>query len=140
MKKLIYTFLILSSATLFSQKKLAVVGDIIGTTELFDTQKKTMYFSKTYTSAASLPTHLRKFSSAFPNGVTEYKNKNYVSGMDKLTFEQINRQYNIPENNTVFLDGHEFTDTQTTIFAEIAAKIEVKDYNGKKTLYISTSN
>lgn len=140
MKKLIYTFLILSSPTLFAQKKLAVAGDIIGTTELFDSEKKAMHLSKTYTSAANLPVNLQKFSTAFPQGITEYKFKNGGLGRDKLTFQQINRQYNIPENNTVFLDGHEFTDAKTQIFAEIVGKIEVKDYNGNKTLYISTSN
>ncbi|WP_276878119.1 hypothetical protein [Chryseobacterium joostei] len=139
MKKLLYSFLILSSATLFAQKKLAVADNTIGTVDLFNAKKSLMQVSKVYNSAASLPAALKKYSSVFPNGVTEYKFKNGHNVLDIMTLAEINKQHGIAEDNLVFIDGHEFKDSATKIFPEIVAKSEKKDYNGKMTYYIYTT-
>lgn len=139
MKKLLYSFLILSSATLFAQKKLAVADNTIGTVDLFNAKKSLMQVSKVYNSAASLPAALKKYSSVFTNGVTEYKFKNGHNVLDIMTLAEINKQHGLPENNTVFIDGYEFKDSATKIFPEIVAKSEKKDYNGNTTYYIYTT-
>ncbi|WP_374463798.1 hypothetical protein [Chryseobacterium sp.] len=144
MKKILYSFLILSSATLFAQQKnpavkFAVADNAIGTVELFNARKNLMQVSKVYNTPASLPQSLKKYSSVFTKGVTEYKFKNGENPFDKMALSEINVQYNIPADNPVFIEGYEFTDTSTLIYPQIRKKMEVKDYNGKKTLFIYTT-
>uniref|UniRef100_UPI003219A033 hypothetical protein n=1 Tax=Chryseobacterium sp. TaxID=1871047 RepID=UPI003219A033 len=119
MKKLLYSFLILSSATLFAQEKLAVADNTIGTESLFNAQK-TMQVSKVHKSAATLPASLKKFSFAFPNGVTEYKFKNGFNVLDVMKLSEFNVQRNLPANNPDFVDDQEFTDTTAKIYPQIA--------------------
>ncbi|MDM1553400.1 hypothetical protein PYS58_23670 [Chryseobacterium indologenes] len=138
MKKLLYSFLILSSATLFAQKKLAVADNMIGTEDLFKSNSAQTQVLKVYNNAASLPANLKKYSSVFTNGVTVYKFKGN-NGLDRLTLAQINKQNDIPANNPVFIDDQEFTDPSTKIFTLIMAKTEKKDYNGKPTYFIYTT-
>ncbi|MGE8553033.1 MAG: hypothetical protein ACN6OB_03725 [Chryseobacterium jejuense] len=138
MKKLLYSFLILSSATLFAQKKLAVADNMIGTEDLFKSAGSRIQVLKVYNSAASLPANLKKYSSVFTNGVTVYK-MNKSIGFDKMALAQLNKQSDIPADNSVFIDGHEFTDSSTKIFTAIMAKSEKKDHNGKPTLFIYTT-
>lgn len=144
MKKLLYSFLILSSATLFAQQKnpavkFAVADNAIGTVELFNTRKNVLQVSKVYNTPASLPQSLKKYSSVFTKGLTEYKFKNGENIFDRMPLSDINVQYNIPANNPVFIEGYEFTDTSTVIYPEIKKRTETKDYNGKKTLFIYTT-
>lgn len=138
MKKLLYSFLILSSATLFAQKKLAVTDNMIGTEDLFKSKGSRMQVLKVYNNAASLPAGLKKYSSVFANGVTVYKANKSV-GFDKMSLAQLNAQNNIPADNSVFIDNHEFTDSSTKIITDIIAKTEKKDYNGKPTFFIYTT-
>ncbi|RXM53462.1 MULTISPECIES: hypothetical protein [unclassified Chryseobacterium] len=138
MKKLLYSFLILSSATLFAQKKLAVADNMIGTEDLFKSNVPQMQVLKAYNSAASLPANLKKYSSVFTNGVTVYKFKgNNV--LDRMTLAQLNKQNDIPADNSVFIDDQEFTDSSTKIFTAIIAKAEKKDHNGKPAFFIYTT-
>lgn len=144
MKKILYSFLILSSATLFAQQKnpavkFAVADNAIGTVELFNARKNLMQVSKVYNNPASLPQSLKKYSSVFTKGITEYKFKNGENPFDKMALSEINVQYNIPADNPVFIEGYEFTDTSALIYPQIRKKMEVKDYNGKKTLFIYTT-
>ncbi|MBO9693507.1 hypothetical protein [Chryseobacterium sp.] len=144
MKKILYSFLILSSATLFAQQKnpavkFAVADNVIGTVELFNTRKNLLQVSKVYNTPSSLPQGLKKYSSVFTKGVTEYKFKNGENVFDRMALSEINIQYNIPADNPVFIEGYEFTDTSTLIYPQIKKKTEVKDYNGKKTLFIYTT-
>ncbi|UHO36845.1 hypothetical protein H5J24_13605 [Chryseobacterium capnotolerans] len=138
MKKLLYSFLILSSATLFAQKKLAVADNMIGTEDLLKSKEAHSQVLKVYNSAASLPASLKKYSSVFTNGVTVYK-INKKNGLDRMSFAQLNKQNDIPADNPVFIDNHEFTDSSTKIFTGIIAKTEKKDYNGKPTFFIYTT-
>lgn len=145
MKKLLYSFLILSSATLLAQQKnpaakLAVADNVIGTVDLFNSRNNVLQVSKVYKTAASLPQALKKYSSAFPNGVTEYKFKNGENIFDRMSLAQLNTSHNLPEDNPVFIEGYEFTDAKNTqIYPQIKKRAEVKDYNGKKTLFIYTT-
>ncbi len=144
MKKLLYSFLILSSATLFAQQKnpdvkLAVADNIIGTVDLFNAKKNVLQVSKVYNTAASLPQSLKKYSSVFTKGVTEYKFKNGENIFDRMPLSDINIQYNLPADTPVFIEGYEFTDTSTIIYPEIKKRTEIKDHNGKKTLFIYTT-
>ncbi|TQM20782.1 hypothetical protein [Chryseobacterium aquifrigidense] len=144
MKKLLYSFLLLSSATLFAQQKnpavkFAVADNAIGTVELFNTKKNVLQVSKVYSTSASLPQSLKKYSSVFTKGVTEYKFKNGENVLDRMALSNMNTQYNIPADHPVFIEGYEFTDTNTMIYPEIKKRTETKDYNGKKTLFIYTT-
>ncbi|EFK35415.1 Uncharacterised protein [Chryseobacterium gleum] len=146
MKKILYSFLLFSSVTLFAQQKnpavkFAVADNAIGTVELFNTTtiKNLMQVSKVYNNPASFPQSLQKYSSVFTKGITEYKFKNGQNPFDKMALSEINVQYNIPADNPVFIEGYEFTDTSALIYPQIRKKMEVKDYNGKKTLFIYTT-
>ncbi|KAB1231108.1 MULTISPECIES: hypothetical protein [Chryseobacterium] len=144
MKKLLYSFLILSSATLFAQQKnpavkFAVADNAIGTVELFNARKNVLQVSKVYNTPASLPQSLKKYSSVFTKGVTEYKFKNGENIFDRMPLSDINVQYNVAADTPVFIEGYEFTDTSTVIYPEIKKRAETKDHNGKKTLFIYTT-
>ncbi|MEF9479920.1 hypothetical protein OWR28_21365 [Chryseobacterium sp. 1B4] len=127
MKKILYSFLILSSVTLLAQQKnpavkFAVADNAIGTVELFNTRKNLLQVSKVYNTPASLPQSLKKYSSVFTKGITEYKFKNGENPLDKMALSEINVQYNIPADNPVFIEGYEFTDTGTLIYPQIRKK------------------
>ncbi|PXW14813.1 MULTISPECIES: hypothetical protein [Chryseobacterium] len=144
MKKLLYSFLLLSSAALFAQQKnpavkFAVADNAIGTVELFNTKKNALQVLKVYNTPSGFPQSLKKYSSVFTKGVTEYKFKNGENILDRMPLSSINVQYNIPADNPVFIEGYEFTDTNTMIYPEIKKRTETKDYNGKKTLFIYTT-
>lgn len=143
MKKLLYSFLLLSSATLFAQQnsavKLAVADNAIGTVDMFNARKSIMQVSKVYSTPASLPQNLKKYSLVFTKGVTEYKFKNGQNSLDRISLADLNTQHNISGDHPVFIEGYEFTDTSTLVYGELLAKVEVKDHNGKKTLFISST-
>ncbi|AKK73742.1 hypothetical protein [Chryseobacterium gallinarum] len=143
MKKLLYSFLLLSSATLFAQQnpsiRFAVANNIIGTVEMFNAKKTIVQSSKVYSSAANLPQTLKKYSFISTQGFTEYKIKNGYEGLDRISLADLNAQYDIPADTPVFIEGYEFTDTNTLVYGDILGKMEAKNYNGKKTLFISTS-
>lgn len=142
MKKLLYSFLLLSSATLFAQKnpttKFAVANDIVGTVDMFNSKKDIIQSMNVYKTPANLPQNLKKFSSIADNGIVELKIKNGFDGLDRITLAQLNEQQGIPKDTPVLIDGYEFTNTNTKVFGDILAKMEVKDSNGKKTLFITT--
>ncbi|KFF74982.1 hypothetical protein HX13_13635 [Chryseobacterium sp. P1-3] len=103
-------------------------------------QKKTIVqSSKVYSSAANLPQTLKKYSFISTQGFTEYKIKNGYEGLDRISLADLNAQYDIPADTPVFIEGYEFTDTNTLVYGDILGKMEAKNYNGKKTLFISTS-
>lgn len=142
MKKLLYSLLIFASASLFAQKnpsaKFAVANDIVGTVDMFNVRKNIIQSTNVY-KAANLPQGLKKYSYIAQNGLTEFKIKSGFEGtFDRISLANLNEQYNIPKDTPVFIEGYEFPDTETVVYGDILAKMEAKDYNGKKTLFIST--
>ncbi|MBV8325352.1 hypothetical protein [Chryseobacterium sp.] len=142
MKKILYSFLLLSSVTLLAQKntsvKFVIANDIVGTADMFSARKNFIQSSKVYT-AANLPQNLKKYSAISANGITEYKIKPAYSGLDRISLASLNEQNNLPKDTPVFIEGYEFTDTNTLVYGDILAASEVKDQNGRKTLFISTA-
>ena len=142
MKKILYSLFIFASATLFAQKntkvKFAVAGDMVGTTTLFENQKEYVQSKQAY-KAANLPQKLKKFSFIADQGLTEVKFKNNVGPLDNVSLAQYNEQHNIPKDTPVIIEGYEFKDTNMRIYAEIAQQVEVKDYNGVKSVFITTT-
>jgi len=143
MKKILYSFLILSSVALSAQKnpsvKFAVANDIVGTVGMFNAKKTIVQSSNVYKSSASLPQGLKKYSFIADNGLTEVKIKNGFEGLDRVSLAELNSQYGVPENTPVFIEGYEFTDSSTKIYGDMMGNVDVKDYNGKKTVFLSTS-
>lgn len=143
MKKILYSFLILSSVALSAQKnpsvKFAVANDIVGTVGMFNAKKTIVQSSNVYKSSASLPQGLKKYSFIADNGLTEVKIKNGFEGLDRVSLAELNSQYGVPENTPVFIEGYEFADSSTKIYGDMMGNVEVKDYNGKKTVFLSTS-
>ncbi|MDH6253224.1 hypothetical protein M2347_002951 [Chryseobacterium sp. H1D6B] len=142
MKKILYSFLLFASATLFAQKntavKFAVANDIVGTVDMFSTRQNTVQSMNVYKTAGNLPQNLKKFNYLADNGLTEFKIKKGYEGLDRVTLAQVNEQYGLAKNTPVFIEGYEFTNPDTKVYSDILAKIEVKDYNGKKSLFIET--
>ena len=143
MKKLLYSFLLLSSAALVAQQKaapkFAIADNVIGTVDMFNAKKSSVQVLKVYGTPASLPQNLKKYSKLFTKGVTEYKFKDGKNIFDIMSLAEINTQYGISQDTPVFIDGVELNDTQTLIYPQIKKKAEEKNYNGKKTLFISTT-
>jgi hypothetical protein len=144
MKKFLYSFLIFSSVCLFGQKnpatKFAVANDIVGTVDMFNTKKDFVQSMNVYKTLANLPQNLKKYSYIAENGLIEVKIKKGYESLDRLTLADLNTQNNLPKETPVLIEGYEFTNTDTRVFGDILAKVEVKDYNGKKSLFITTTN
>jgi hypothetical protein len=129
-----------ASVTLFAQKnpnvKFAICNDAVGTVNLFNARKE--WFKSTTPYKAALPANLKKYSYLAQNGLTEVKYKKDVGTLDWMTLSNFNTQYGLPESNPVIIEGYEFNDPTTKIYADIIDKIEVNDFNGKKTVFITT--
>ncbi|SEM26030.1 hypothetical protein SAMN05421856_10252 [Chryseobacterium taichungense] len=143
MKKLFYSLLLLSSATLFAQKnvsaKFAVAGDTVGTVDLFtNSYKNTIEGTRSYKSAAELPQNLKKFSFIADNGLVEYKLKKNQGALDKTTLSDLNNRYGLANGTPVFIDGYEFKNTNLTVFEEMLSKVEVNDSHGLKAISVTT--
>ncbi|WP_292010834.1 hypothetical protein, partial [Chryseobacterium sp.] len=143
MKKIFYSFLLFASVSLFAQKnptiKFAIANDIVGTTKMFDEKKDIIQSVNVYKSSANLPQALKKYSPVAENGIAEIKIKNGYENLDRISLADLNQQNNLPKETPVFIEGYEFTNTDTNVYGDILIKMEVKDYNGKKSLFITTT-
>ncbi len=143
MKKLLYSFLLLSSATLFAQKntstRFAVANDIVGTVDMFSNNLKGyVQSSRTFRFSAELPQNLKKFVNIADNGLVEYKLKSGLGTLDRLSLADLNTQYNLAKNTPVLIDGYEFANTDTLVYGDILRNVKVVDNNGSKTVSVST--
>jgi len=142
MKKILYSLLICTSATVFAQKnpstRFAVANDIVGTVDMFTIRKDIIQSKNAYKTAATLPQNLKKYSFLADKGLTEVKIKAGYEALDRLTISQLNEQHQLPKDQPVLIDGYEFSNPETSVYGDLLAKMDVKDYNGKKTLFIST--
>jgi len=142
MKKILYSFLIFSSASLLAQKnpatRFAVANDIVGTVDLFTGKENIIQSKQVYKTASSLPQNLKKFGYIADNGLVEYKLKKGYEGQDRLTLAQINEGHGVSKDSPVFVDGYEFSNPDTMIYAEILNNVEVKDNNGKKSVFATS--
>ncbi|WP_294214771.1 hypothetical protein [uncultured Chryseobacterium sp.] len=142
MKKLFYSFVMLSSAMLFAQKntatRFAVANGIVGTVDMFNNKKDMIQSMNVYKTTANLPQSLKQYSYIADNGISEFKIKSGYENLDRISLASLNEQHNIPKDHPVIIDGYTFSDTATQVYGDILARTEVKDYEGKKTLFIST--
>lgn len=143
MKKLLYSFLLLSSATLFAQKntsiRFAVANDIVGTVDMFSNNLKGyVQSSRTFRFSAELPQNLKKFVNIADNGLVEYKLKSGLGTLDRLSLADLNTQYNLAKHTPVLIDGYEFANTDTLVYGDILRNVKVVDNNGSKTVSVST--
>lgn len=142
MKKLFYSLLLFASASLFAQKntltKFAVANDVIGTVEMFTTKGDILQGKGVVKTKATLPQNLKKYAYLADNGLTEYKFKKGYEGQDRLTVAQINENGNLPSDTPVFIDGYEFKNPETKIYAEILNNRQTKEENGKKFFTYTT--
>ena len=142
MKKILYSLLIFASATLFAQKnpnvKFAVSGDAVGTVSMFDSKKEFIQSVNTFKASVNLPQNLKKFGYLSENGLAEIKFKKNFGPLDTMLVSQLNEQYGLPKDNSIFIEGYEFSPA-TKIYSDMLVKSEVKDYNGKKTLFVTTT-
>ncbi|HAO05896.1 hypothetical protein [Chryseobacterium mucoviscidosis] len=144
MKKILYSFLLLSSATLFAQKntatKFAVANDIVGTVDMFNTHyKSSVQSSKAYKSSTELPQNLKKFDYIADNGLVEYKLKSNQPVLDRMPVNELNAQFGLPADTPVLIDGYEFTNTKTMVYGDIINNAQVVTSNGKKMVSVTTS-
>jgi len=146
MKKLLYSFLLLSSVTLFAQKnastKFAIADDIVGTVDMFTANhKNAIQSTQTYKSAAQLPQNLKKYSFIAENGLVEYKFKTGEEDtIDRIALSEINTQYGLAEDTPVLIDGYEFKNSNIKVYGDILNNMKVVDNNGVKTVSITTRN
>ncbi|SIQ77950.1 hypothetical protein SAMN05880574_1254 [Chryseobacterium sp. RU37D] len=142
MKKLFYSFLLLSSATLFAQKnpstKFAISNDIVGTVEMFSPYNNVIQSMNVYKTPANLPANLKKYSYIAENGLTEIKMKKGQDNIDRLPLSDLNVQFGLPKDTPVLIDGYEFADTNTLVFGNILNNMEVVDRGGKKAVSVTT--
>lgn len=144
MKKLFYSFLFLSSATLFAQKnastRFAVANDVVGTVDMFSSTnlKGFVQSSRTFKSAAELPQNLKKYNAIAENGLVEYKLKPGLGALDRLPLSDLNAQYNLEKNTPVLIDGYEFADTDMKVFGDLLIDVQVIDNKGSKAVSITT--
>lgn len=144
MKKTLYSLLLFVSVVMLAQKnrdvKFAIANDIVGTDQMFTNYKDKVESTHFYKPKEKLPQYLEKFNILAEKGLTEIKLKKNAGTPDIIQLEALNEQYDLPKNTSVFIEGYEFDTIATKIYSEIILKIEVKDNNGQKHLYLFTNN
>ncbi|MBW7674033.1 hypothetical protein [Chryseobacterium chendengshani] len=142
MKKALYSLLIFASATLFAQKnatvKFAISNDAVGTVAMFDAKKEYVQSVNVFKTKANLPQNLKKFDYLADNGLAEVKFKKDFGTLDYMSLANFNAQYGLPKDTPVFIEGYEFKNTDTNIFADMIADMKVATVEGKKALVITT--
>lgn len=142
MKKLFYSLLLFASASLFAQKntstQFAVANDVVGTVDMFTTKGDILQGKGVVKTKATLPQNLKKYAYLADNGLTEYKFKKGYEGQDRVTVAQINQMYGVDKDAPVFIDGYEFKNPETKIYAEILNNVEVQENNGRKVVTYTT--
>ncbi len=141
MKKLIFSFAIFASAFMYSQKntnvRFAIIDDIIGTESLIAEAKNNVKSTKKFNKGAALPASMQKYSFLADNGLTQVALKPELgTPFDLYPIKSINEQNNLPIDNPVILEGYEIP-SGMTIYSNIIETFEIKDYNGKKTVFIT---
>lgn len=142
MKKILYSLLIFASATMFAQKnpnvKFVICNDAVGTAPVFNANKAYVQSSTVFKNKAALPSNLKKFDFLADNGLTESRFKKDYGTLDIISLATMNEQYDLPKETPVFIEGYEFSNTSTNIYADIISNVEVKVIDGKKVLAINT--
>lgn len=142
MKKILYSLFIFASATLFAQKnssvKFAICNDAVGTVAMFDANKQYVQSVNVFKSKANLPQNLKKFDYLAENGLAEVKFKKNVGTLDIISLGELNVQNGLPKESPVFIEGYEFNNTDTVIFADMMSNYGVGLVDGKKALVINT--
>lgn len=142
MKKILYSLLIFASATLFAQKnpnvKFAICNDAVGTVAMFNANKQFVQSVNVFKSKANLPQNLKKFEYLAETGLAEVKFKKDFGTLDMMSLGNFNVQYGLPKETPVFIEGYEFKDTNTMIFADMITEGKVDMVDGKKVLVITT--
>ncbi len=142
MKKVFYSLLIFVSATLSAQKnpalKFAICNDAVGTVAMFDAKKEAVQSVNVFKTKTNLPHNLEKFGYLAENGLAEVKFKKDFGTLDRLSLATFNTQNGLPKDTPVYIEGYEFKNTETDIFADIIADYKVGTVNGKKALMITT--
>ena len=143
MKKILYSLLIFSSATVFAQKnpnvKFAVSNDAVGTVALFDSKKEHVQKVNVFKTKANLPQSLKKYEFLADNGLSEVTFKNNFGILDNTSLANFNEQSGLPKDTPVFIEGYEFKNTDIKIYADIIADLKVEIVDGKKALFITTN-
>ncbi|KPH14792.1 hypothetical protein [Chryseobacterium sp. ERMR1:04] len=144
MKKIIYSLLVFTSATMLAQKNtnvnFTIYNDVVGTDEMFAHYKEKIESKHFFKPKEKLPQHLEKFAYIAEKGLTEIKLKKNIGTPDIIPLEILNEQYRIPKDTPIFIEGYEFDDTTIRIYSEIITKVDVKDDSDKKYLYIFTTD
>ncbi|CAD7816897.1 hypothetical protein CHRY9390_03252 [Chryseobacterium aquaeductus] len=142
MKKILYSLLIFASATLFAQKnptvKFAICNDAVGTVAMFDARKDAVQSVNVFKPKANLPQSLKKFDYLAENGLAEVKFKKDFGTLDRMALSNFNVQNGLPKESPVYIEGYEFKNTQTEIFADMIESTKVETVDGKKALVITT--
>nr|WP_315033087.1 hypothetical protein [uncultured Chryseobacterium sp.] len=144
MKKILYTFLILTSGMLFAQKdsnvKFAVYNNVLGTIKMFDDyHKANIEKVNVYKTKANLPAGLKKFAYLADNGLVEVTLKKNAGYPDSMSLELLNEQHKLPKDSPVYIEGYKIEDPTTRIYSEMIENIEIIDSNGQKSINISTT-
>lgn len=142
MKKILYSLLVFASATIFAQKnpnvKFAICNDAVGTVAMFDAKKEFVQSVNVFKAKANLPQNLKKFDYLADNGLAEVKFKKDFGTLDFMSLANFNVQNGLPKDAPVFIEGYEFKNTDTNIFADMIADSKVETVDGKKALVITT--
>ena len=142
MKKILYSLLVFASATILAQKnpnvKFAICNDAVGTVAMFDAKKEFVQSVNVFKAKANLPQNLKKFDYLADNGLAEVKFKKDFGTLDFMSLANFNVQNDLPKDAPVFIEGYEFKNTDTNIFADMIADSKVETVDGKKALVITT--
>ena len=141
MKKIIFSIALFTAAFMYSQKnpnvRFAVIDGAIGTESLVKEFKNNIKSTKKFNKGAALSTSMQKFNIIADNGLVEATFKPEMGlPVDLYPVKTMNEQNNLPADNPIILDGYEIP-ANMTIYSNIIETFEIKDYNGKKTVFIT---
>ncbi len=140
MRKILYTFLLIASGMTYAQSKnqpIVLVDGMLASNALINSDKKNIRSTQVFKTADSLPQNLKSFEGMVSNGLISASAKeNYY---DKISLEELNEQFKLNAQNTVYFDGQPIRDTKIQVLGNVLAHMEVRENAGQKNLYISTT-
>lgn len=139
MKKIIYFFAIFASLAIYAQQKqpLVLVDGMLASEKFIQNDKNNIDKMNVYKTASNIPKNLKNFENLASAGIisVDSKEKHY----DRISLEELNRDYNLAMDNPVYFDGKLINDTKLKVVMNALENMEVKMIDGKKFLSLYTT-
>ena len=135
MKKIILTLFLAISGLALSQntinsKKLALIDGMIASQSFVNKNKQNIKSTTIIATEKQLPANLKGFNLPLTSVVVK---ENYY---DKIKVSEINKQFDLPENNPIYFDGNLIQDANIKVISNAIGEMTATTIEGKKVVNI----